>query len=174
MDAKRVTGLDLSMTATGVCHTEDSPTMDISPAPCWHLIKPKKIKDKRLGEIKAQVREYVAGSEFVLVELLPPNMKGAGITGMVHGVVRDMLQEECIPYGDVGPSSLKKYATGKGGASKTEMALAAMKRAGVELAEDNVCDAWWLWVMACDHMGQPVFSLPKLQRDQLSTIEMKG
>lgn len=163
----KVSGLDLSMTATGVAHSLQSQA-------CWHLIKPKKVKDWRLGEIKAQVREYVVGSEFVLVEMLPPNMKGAGITGMVHGVVRDMLQTEGIPYGDVGPSSLKKYATGKGGASKTEMALAAMKRAGVELAEDNVCDAWWLWVMANDHVGQPVFSLPKLQRDQLSMIERKG
>ena len=163
----KVTGLDLAMTATGLAHS-------LQGEACWHLIKPKLAKDRRLGEIKAQVREFVAGSEFVLVELLPPNMKGAGITGMVHGVVRDMLQEEGIPYGDVGPSSLKKYATGKGGASKTEMALAAMKRAGVELAEDNMCDSWWLWVMANDHLGQPVFSLPKLQRDQLSMIERKG
>lgn len=163
----KVLGLDLSITATGACHT-------VEGAACWHLIRPKMAKDLRLAEIKAQIREYVTGCEFVLVELLPPNMKGAGITGMVQGVVRDMLLEMGIPYGDVGPSSLKKYATGKGGASKTEMALAAMKRAGVELAEDNVCDAWWLWVMANDHLGQPVFPLPKLQRDQLSTIELKG
>ena len=163
----KVTGLDLAMTAPGLAHS-------LQGEACWHLITPKLAKDRRLGEIKAQVREFVAGSEFVLVELLPPNMKGAGITGMVHGVVRNMLQEEGVPYGDIGPSSLKKYATGKGGASKTEMALAAMKRAGVELAEDNVCDAWWLWVMANDHLGQPVFSLPKLQRDQLSMIERKG
>lgn len=174
MTAKRVTGLDLSMTATGVCHTEDSPTMDISPVPCWHLIKPKRLKDRRLDEIRSQVREYVAGSELVLIELLPPNVKGAGITGMVQGVIRHMLQDEGIPYGDVGPSSLKKYATGKGGASKTEMSLAAMKRGGVEIAEDNQCDAWWLWVMANDALGQAVFSLPKLQRDSLGTIEMKG
>lgn len=162
-----VVGLDLSITATGLAHT-------VSGEACWHLIKPKLVKDRRLGEIKAQVREYVTGAEFVLVEMLPPNMKGAGITGMVQGVIRDMLAENGIPYGDIGPSSLKKYATGKGGASKTEMSLAAMKRAGVELAEDNLCDAWWLWVMANDHLGQPVFPLPKIQRDELGKIELKG
>lgn len=163
----KVVGLDLSITATGLCHTVDQ-------AACWHLIKPKSIKDRRLASIKIEVREYVAGAEFVLVEMLPPNMKGAGITGMVQGVVRDMLLEEGISYGDIGPSSLKKYATGKGVASKTEMSLAAMKRAGVELAEDNLCDAWWLWVMANDHLGQPVFDLPKVQRDELRKIELKG
>jgi len=162
-----VVGLDLSITATGLAHT-------VSGAACWHLIKPKLAKDRRLGEIKAQVREYATGADFVLVEMLPPNMKGAGITGMVQGVVRDVLQETGTPYGDIGPSSLKKYATGRGGASKTEMALAAMKRAGVELAEDNLCDAWWLWVMANDHLGQPVFPLPKIQRDELGKIELKG
>lgn len=167
----KVAGLDLAITATGVCHSADTVGLDSA---CWHLIKPKADKDRRLPEIKAQVREYVTGAEFVLIEMLPPNMKGAGITGMVQGVVRDMLLELGIPYGDVGPSTLKKYATGKGVASKTEMALAAMKRAGVELAEDNICDAWWLWVMANDRLGRPVFPLPKAQRDELTKIELKG
>jgi Holliday junction resolvasome RuvABC endonuclease subunit len=162
-----VVGLDLSMTATGLAHT-------VSGSACWHLVKPKLAKDRRLGEIKDRVRQYVDGADFVLVEMLPPNMKGAGITGMVQGVIRQMLIERGIPYGDIGPSSLKKYATGRGNASKTEMSLAAMKRAGVELAEDNLCDAWWLWVMANDHLGQPVFSLPQLQRGELGKIEMKG
>lgn len=168
MSVKPVTGLDLSMTATGACHH------DSTGQACWHLIRPKKAKDLRLPEIKAQVREYVAGSELVLIELLPPNMKGAGITGMVQGVVRDMLLAEGIPYGDVGPSSLKKYATGKGNASKTEMSLAAVKRGGVELSNDNECDAWWLWIMANHYLGQELFSLPAPQTAMLSTIEMKG
>jgi Holliday junction resolvasome RuvABC endonuclease subunit len=163
----KVTGLDLSMTATGLTHT-------LEGAACWHLIKPRRIKDQRLAEIEDRVWEHVEGSGLVLIELLPPNMKGAGITGMVHGVVRNRLQREGIPYGDVGPSSLKKYSTGKGGASKTEMSLAAMKRGGVEIAEDNQCDSWWLWVMANDHAGQPVFTLPQVQRAMLANIEMKG
>lgn len=163
----KVSGLDLSITQTGVCHTTVG-------AGCWHLIKPKDTKDLRLPRIKSLVREYVRGSELVLIEMLPPNMKGAGITGMVQGVVRDMLLEEGIPYGDLGPSALKKYATGRGNASKTEMALAAMKRAGHEFSNDNECDAWWLWVAANDHLGQPVFPLPKIQREQLENIEMRG
>lgn len=169
MTFQKVTGLDLSMTATGLCWSAHSHALAE-----WSVVKPKQEKDRRLGEIRAAVREVVTGADLVLIELLPPNMKSAGITGMVHGVVRAMLLDKGIPYGDVGPSSLKKYATGKGGASKTEMSLAAMKRGEVEIADDNQCDAWWLWIMANDHLGQPVFPLPQAQRAMLDTIEMKG
>lgn len=163
----KVSGLDLSMTQTGVCRTVDG-------AAEWFVIKPRKVKDARLDEIVGQVMEAVTGSALVIIEMLPPNMKGAGITGMVQGVVRLELQRAGIAYGDIGPSSLKKYATGKGGASKTEMALAALTRGGAEISNDNACDAWWAWVMAADHLGSPVFSLPKLNRTMLDNIEMKG
>ena len=163
----KVLGLDLAMVETGLCHT-------VEGAACLHSIRPKTAKDLRLLEIQTHVREQVQGSHLVLIEMLPPNMKGAGITGMVQGVIRAMLLDLGIPYGDLGPSSLKKFATGRGGASKTEMALAALKRGGVELPNDNQCDAWWLWVAANEHLGQPVIELPKIQREELRKIEMKG
>lgn len=164
----KVTGLDLSMTQTGFCSTGDG------GRPVWGVIKPRRVKDARLPEIVDQVLEHVTGADLVLIEMLPPNMKGAGITGMVQGIVRLELQRAGIAYGDIGPSSLKKYATGKGGASKTEMALAALTRGGAEISNDNACDAWWAWVMAADHLGEPVLSLPKLNRAMLDNIEMKG
>lgn len=170
----KVAGLDLSMTASGVCHIGDDTDLECQTGVCWHLIKPRKDKDLRLPEIKSRIKQLVTGHEFVLLEMLPPHMKAAGITGMVQGVVREMLLEQGSRYGDVGPSSLKKYATGKGNASKTEMALAALKRGGLEFSNDNECDAWWLWVMAMDFSGCSVFSLPQTQRAELQKIEMKG
>jgi hypothetical protein len=167
VSVKKVGGLDLSMTQTGACHT-------VEGAACWHLIKPKEAKDFRLPEIRSALKLYTADLDLVLIEMLPPNMKGAGITGMVQGIARDLLLEEGITYGDIGPSALKKYATGKGNASKTEMALAAVRRGDIEFSNDNECDAWWLWVMANDHAGQPVFPLPQVQRAELAKIEMKG
>lgn len=168
MSVKKVSGLDLSITKTGECHTGDD------GKPVWSLIKTREPKDFRLPEIVKRVREATTDCDLVLIELLPPNMKGAGITGMVQGVTRLELIEQGIRYGDVGPSSLKKYATGKGNASKTEMALAALKRGGIEFSDDNECDAWWLWIMANDYLDQPVLTLPQAQRALLSTIEMKG
>ena len=168
MSVKKVAGLDLSITKTGECHTGDD------GEPSWSLIKTREPKDFRLPEIVKRVREVTTDCDLVLIELLPPNMKGAGITGMVQGVTRLELIEQGIRYGDVGPSSLKKYATGKGNASKTETALAALKRGGIEFSDDNECDAWWLWIMANDYLDQPVLTLPQAQRALLSTIEMKG
>jgi Holliday junction resolvasome RuvABC endonuclease subunit len=170
----RLTGLDLSITATGVCHTEDSPTMDESPRGCWHLIKTKGTRDDRLVVIRNQVREYVAGSDLVLIEGYLNASKSAGITGMVHGAVRLMLLEEGIPYATIPPSSLKKYATGRGNADKRDMSVAAYKRAALEFTDDNTCDAWWAWVMASDHTKRPVFDLPAVNRESLTKIKMEG
>lgn len=172
MTGLRVGGLDLSITATGVSITEPF-AVDHGYA-FTTTIKSREVQDLRLPDIRSKVKKLVHGLDLVLIEMLPPNMKGAGITGMVQGVVREMLIGEGIRYGDIGPSALKKYATGKGNASKTEMALAALKRDGAEFTDDNACDAWWLWVMANDYRDQPVFPLPQINRAELSKIEMKG
>jgi Holliday junction resolvasome RuvABC endonuclease subunit len=160
MSIVKVGGLDLSMTGTGAAHT-------VEGAACTHLIKTRERGDLRLNEIAGQVKMRVTDSDLVIIEGYLNHSHSAGITGMVHGAVRAMLIEEGIKYATLPPSSLKKYATGRGGASKTDMALAAFKRGGVEFTDDNQCDAWWLWVAANDYLDQPVFSLPAIQRAAL-------
>ncbi len=187
MIARRVLGLDLSITGTGAVHTGNTPSIGVDAA-CAHTISPSdKLKDRRLGVIKSQVIKILFGGgtigdpdslpEFALIEDLPFNAMAAGVTGMVHGIVRDLLHEREIPYGLVPAATLKKYATGKGshpGQGKTPMAIAAIKRAGAEFADDNQCDAWWLWVMAHDHLGSPLFDLPALNRESLSKIKLEA
>jgi hypothetical protein len=183
--ARRVLGLDLSITGTGAVHSSAALGLGLGAA-CVHTFSPSdKFKDRRLGVIKAGVLKLIRGGapgdtdslpEFALIEDLPFNAKAAGVTGMVHGIVRDMLHEREVPYGLVPASTLKKYATGKGahpGLGKTPMAIAALKRAGAEFADDNQCDAWWLWVMAHDHLGSPLFDLPALHRESLSKIKLE-
>lgn len=163
----KVTGLDLSMTATGVANGRIG-HVDIS------TIKTVGTKDVRLLQIKNWTLSASRGSALVLIEGFLNKSFSAGITGMVHGAVRTGLIEAGISYATIPPTSLKKYATGSGGASKTAMALAAYKRGdGIEFANDNECDAWWLWIACMDHLGAPVFSLPKVQRDQLANIELE-
>jgi Holliday junction resolvasome RuvABC endonuclease subunit len=163
----RVAGLDLSMTGTGVAHS-------VEGAACTHLVKPREARDLRLPEIARRVREYVLDSDLVVIEGYLNRSMSAGITGMVHGAVRAMLIEEGLKYATLPPASLKKFATGRGGASKTEMALAALKRGGLEFRDDNECDAWWLYVAASHHLGEPVIDLPKVQREALDKIQMEG
>ncbi|MEV0382856.1 hypothetical protein [Nonomuraea sp. NPDC050643] len=171
----RVIGLDLSLTSTGVAFSDGSTC----------CIKTKTADgDHRLTVIRSTVALAVGGPELmgsptappptlVLIEDLPTHAKSAGITGMVHGVVRQLLNEAGIPYARVVPSTLKKYATGSGGADKTAMALAAFKRAGREFADDkggDQCDAWWLRAMGLDMLGHPVVRLPAAQRESLTKV----
>lgn len=163
----KVAGLDLSMTATGATHT-------LEGGACTHEVRTKAIRDRRLTEIADRVAYYAEGSDLVLIEGYLNHSHSAGITGMVHGAVRAKLIELGLAYATIPPSSLKKYATGRGAASKTDMALAAFKRGEVEFKTDNECDSWWLWAAANEWLGHPVVTMPKAQVEALSTIKREG
>jgi Holliday junction resolvasome RuvABC endonuclease subunit len=165
----RVAGLDLSITETGLVVSGFG-----SGLANVHTIKSREPRDWRLVEIRREVRALLDGAELALLEDLPVHVKASGITGMVQGVVRVELMDLGIKYGLVVPATLKKYATGRGNATKPDMAVAAHKRAEMEFRNDNECDAWWLWVMANDHADQAVFTLPKDQRASLDKIKWEG
>jgi Holliday junction resolvasome RuvABC endonuclease subunit len=159
--ALRVLGLDLSITATGLC-LADGTTQTIATQ--------QKTGDARLKTIEHAITQATTDVDFAVIEDLPTHAKSAGITGMVHGVARLVLLRYGIPYSVVTPATLKAYATGKGNADKTAMAIAALKRTGREFPDDNQCDAWWLRAAALDHYGQPEFTLPQAQRDRLAKV----
>jgi len=158
----RVAGLDLSLTATGLAQVNGE-TLTINP---------KQKGDHRLPEIRARVLDAVVGqADLVVIEDLLHATQSAGLTGMVHGVVRAALIDQRIPYVTVAPASLKKYATGRGNCDKTAMAVAAMSRAGLEFRDNNQCDAWWLRLMGLDGMGRAELALPMTQRASLSKVQ---
>lgn len=153
----RVVGLDLSVTATGICWTDGQ---------CVTIGGDSKLGDNRLVAIRDAIREACFDTvkkqpvDLVVIEDLPNHAQGAGITGRVQGVAREHLCREGIPYALVIPSVLKKFATGKGTADKTAMTMALYKRTGLELADDNQVDAWWLRATGMQHLGAPVVELP--------------
>jgi Holliday junction resolvasome RuvABC endonuclease subunit len=158
--ALRVLGLDLSITATGYALPDGQTATFKGP---WK-------GDWRIVAIKEAVAGHADLVDLAVIEDLPTHAKAAGITGMVHGAVRAVLLEAGVPYVLVTPATLKAFATGRGNADKTAMAVAALKRAGREFADDNQCDAWWLRAAALDHYGQPEFDLPKVQRERLVKV----
>lgn len=164
----KVLGLDLSITGTGLAHT-------VEGAVCTHLIKTNpKHRDGRLIQIQNTIRELATGAALALIEAPTPRSPTSVVSGMVQGAARLVLLDMGIPYGTLMPASLKKYATGRGTGDKVPMAIAALKRAGLEFPDDNQCDAFWLWVAANDHLAQPVYDLPALNRESLKKIKMEG
>ncbi|OPC85345.1 hypothetical protein B4N89_27350 [Embleya scabrispora] len=109
-------------------------------------------------------------AHLAVVEDLPTHAKGAGITGMAQGVVRQALLGAAVPYALVTAAGLKKYATGTGNANKSDMRMALYKRTGLDLRDDNEVDAWWLRAMGLDHLGHPVVELPAAQRAMLDKV----
>lgn len=159
--ALRILGLDLSITATGVC-LPDGTTQTI--------VTQQKTGDARLKVIEHAITEATFDVDFAVIEDLPTHAKSAGITGMVHGVARLVLLRYGIPYAVVTPATLKAYATGKGNADKTAMAIAALKRTGREFADDNQCDAFWLRAAGLDWYEHAEFTMPAAQRDRLAKV----
>lgn len=133
-------GLDLSLTATGIAITPEAP----------HTFKPKGKGDDRLVEIRDEVLRCALGGkvEQVMIENVPPYGKGTAALTLVHGVVRESLRRHRIDAFYVFPSTLKKWATGDGGATKGDMAEAFdydfdMDRKALKL-DDNAVDAQFL------------------------------
>ena len=161
-DLPRVVGLDLSITATGVAWCDGS----------LYTVKTRAEGDRRLIEIFHEVAIAVEGRSIALVviEDLPTHAKGAGITGMVHGAVRAGLMSMRVPYALITPASLKKYATGVGNCGKSAMAIAALKRHGREIPDEDQCDAWWLRAAGLDHLGHPLAPMPATHRTALDKV----
>jgi len=64
----------------------------------------------------------------------------------------------------VPPTTLKKYATGKGTAKKQEMLLQIYKRWGVEFNDDNAADAYALGRLAGNH------AIDKIEQEVLNKM----
>lgn len=158
----KVVGLDLSITATGLCH----------PNGTTRTVKTRdKDKDVRLQIIRNAALEDAFMCDLAMIEEWVGSF-AAAVMGMVHGTVRTTLMDHGVPYVLVPPSTLKKFATGNGKSDKSGMAVAAFKRAGAEFADDNQCDAWWLRVAGLYLLGEPPFGLPKVQVDALNVLTL--
>jgi Holliday junction resolvasome RuvABC endonuclease subunit len=161
-------GLDLSITATGICDAEGA---------CCTVGGPATLGDYRLANIAQCVLTEVwnAGTgTLVVIEDLAVHGPGNGMAAaqLMGAVKLTLIRNELTPYLLVPPSSLKKFATGKGNATKADMAVALYKRAGLELANDNEVDAWWLRALGLHMLGAPVVELPAVNLSALDKLTL--
>jgi Holliday junction resolvasome RuvABC endonuclease subunit len=146
----KIMGVDPSITCTGVS-LPDGETMALKP--------PGRVTgDDRLRYIADHLHVAAVGcrAELVVMEGLFGTYQGeaARVIPMLHGAIRLELLRLGVPYVVLHPSTLKKFATGDGGASKSLMATAALKRLGRTYSTDDECDADW-----CRVAGRMVYGL---------------
>lgn len=155
-----VLGVDPSLTGTGLAWDDQLQTVHGPDG------------DQRLVHIYGQVR-WACGSALAtlaVVEDLPTHAKGAGFTGMAQGVIRLALLDMDVPYVLVPAATLKKYATGRGNATKADMRVELFKRTGLDVRDDNQVDAWWLRALGLDLHGEPLLTLPQTHRAALAAV----
>lgn len=176
----QIMGLDLSITRTGVS-LPDRTTLAVVP--------PKQVTgDDRLEYFADHIglAARTARVDLVVIEGLGGIYKGeaARTMPMMHGAIRLELKRNRVPYVLLSPSSLKKFATGNGGADKTAMALASLKRLGREYRTNDECDADWLRIAGRTVYGLGEYlSVPQaaggrmpltLPQDQLQALRWAG
>lgn len=151
----RILALDLSLTRTGVCL--DGPT---------HCIPAANLRGmERIDHIVRQVQALARGADLVVIEGYSFGSKGRSVFDVAElgGCVRFLLHRLGVPYVDVPPATLKKYASGKGNAPKDAMIASAIRRFGFPGSDNNEADSYLLWCMARHAYRQPIAGVPKAQ-----------
>ena len=77
----------------------------------------------------------------------------SGLLGMVHGVCYLELARSGVPFETVAPTSLKKWATGSGAATKDDMVYAAQQGGYIGKSDDEA-DAF---LLARWKLGMPIY-----------------
>ncbi|WP_199427088.1 crossover junction endodeoxyribonuclease RuvC [Thermaerobacillus caldiproteolyticus] len=160
----RFVGIDPS-TKTGLVILENN---EIHTA--IEITSQEKRDPHRFMDIAKKVRKYITEHDVICIEGFSYNSKGSAVSVQygIGWILRSELIRAGLNYHDVPPSSVKKFATGKGNVKKDEMVLPIYKRWGFEHSSDNVRDAFVLAQMARALCEQG--ELTKFQQEALNKI----
>jgi crossover junction endodeoxyribonuclease RuvC len=164
----RILALDLSLTSTGYC----------ADGRCGRITT--KLRGmERIEYIHDRIVDLSYQADVAVVEGYSYGSKGRAVFQVagLGEIVRYVLWLNGCPYVDVPPTTLKKYATGRGNAGKDDMLAAAIRRFGFEGDGNDEADAYLLWCMAMHAYGQRVVNLPAAQEaaiDKVEWPEVKG
>jgi crossover junction endodeoxyribonuclease RuvC len=147
----RIAAFDLSLTRTGYALNwgKDGPIVGVIDTEKMRGIERL---DYIVGEIFDNVLEGEDGATLVVLEGFSYGSKGRAVFDIagLGWIVRYHMHRVGMPYVEVPPSTLKKYATGKGNANKSAMLAAAIRVLKYQGHDDNEADALWLLHMAID------------------------
>lgn len=173
----RVTGVDLGMGATGVAqiHGPLAVTAVIHPPGPDRESAHHHGLHYRAEVLADEVLDACRGSHLILIESPITTRRSADSAQIkVHGVwaiVTYRLYQAGLDWVDVAPAQLQAYATGKGRAGKTLVAVAAGRRyPDVDIVSEDACDALVLAAMGADWLGSPLAPVPARHREVLDRL----
>lgn len=143
-------GLDLSLSGTGVCVLTDSGhslhTIKSKPSGGRHLDELLRLK-KIVSDVEDILIEQDEEVDLVAIEGLAFAARNTSALVQLAGLnylVRNLLHDMNIPFSLVAPSSLKKFATGKGNCPKDNVILEVYRKYDIAVLSNDQCDAFVL------------------------------
>lgn len=184
MTLPRVVGLDPSLTASGIAWP-DGRCIRRGRAGLTKADRPLVERGAALMGLVLEVGNLVlAGPDLadveppalVLIEEIPREHLDSERAYLWWSVV-NLLGRRGVDVVEVQPSTIKKYALGKGsgkGVTKAAVVDAAARRMPqfVTGGDDNLADAAWLCALGCDLLGHPIVELPAAHRDTIHKIKI--
>lgn len=165
-----VLGLDLSLTATGVADIDGTPSTLTSS-----LTGPARLHDLRNQVDRLTHTQTTCRVSLVAIEgyaMGSARQSHSYAIGELGGVIRHRLWMHNLPFVEVPPALVKKYATGKGNAPKDLVLVEAVKRLGYEGSSKDEADALWLRALVLDALGEPVVTVPAAHREALAKVQI--
>lgn len=165
-----VVGLDPSLTGLGLATPEGLST--ISSKPAGDAID---ARAQRIVTMADAVASRIPDDSLVVIEGPAYSRQlGAGhhLSAGLWWVLAVELAHRGHTLVEVSPSALKKFATGKGNATKADMRMALYQRTGLDLRDDNQADAWWLRQVGLHLIGDTLraITLPKTHLAALAAL----
>lgn len=173
----RITGLDLSLTSSGIAHItiDRPPTFDPKTQVTTHTITSTGCRDDTLPQRIARIRklrnaivDQARHSQLVVIEA-PAYSRNVGSVwdraGLWHSVV-GALDHLGVPYVDVIPQRVKQLAAGKGNADKAAVAAGMARLWGEQLQarDNNQFDAAALATLGAIHVARRQLPVRVLER----------
>ena len=165
-----VVGLDPSLTGLGLATPDGLSTITSKPAG-----DPIAARAHRIVTMADTVARSIPDDSLVVIEGPAYSRQlGAGhhLSAGLWWVLAVELTHRGHTLVEVAPTALKKFATGKGNATKPDIRMALYQRAGLDVRDDNEADAYFLRQVGLHLVGDPdALPLPKAHLAVLAGVQ---
>jgi len=141
-------GIDPSLTGTTICILSRKESLFGAHIHYFHRVTTKETGIQRLIEIEHEVKQTfkLYRPDVVCIEGYSFGSRGKAVfqIGELGGILRRLLHMTNRVWYEIPPTMLKKYATGKGTATKESVVLHVYKKYGIECETNDEADAYIL------------------------------